>query len=266
MKLETSTTSAWLLLFKAGVRREIATPAALFSQGAFLWLVLFIFSRLWESAFRSGFSASESPADYVWYLLVTELVILCSPQIFRNMQKEVRSGDVIQRFMKPVAYPGLFYFEGLGIAMVRLLFLGSSGSVFAALFSGGLPQSAVGFVTALVLVPFAISVLLLFYASIGLLSIWMYDAMPVYWIFSKANFVLGGLMIPVSVYPLWLQKISVCTPFYAILFSPASHVLLSTTPGVGSSLCLLCLWFIVGVALLGWLYDRMASTIELGWG
>jgi hypothetical protein len=46
--------------------------------------------------------------------------------------------------------------------------------------------------------------------AIGLLDVWGQYARPVYWIWQKSLFVLGGLMLPLSLYPSWNAKACRC--------------------------------------------------------
>ena len=52
---------------------------------------------------------------------------------------------------------------------------------------------------------------------VGLSAFWMHDVEPLFWVWEKLLFMFGGLMIPLAVYPVWIQKIAAFTPFSAIL-------------------------------------------------
>ena len=58
---------------------------------------------------------------------------------------------------------------------------------------------------------------LLFQMLIGLSAFWLQQVGPFHWIWEKLLLTLGGLMLPLAIYPLWLQKIAYLTPFPAIL-------------------------------------------------
>src|SRR5262249_48096631 len=61
--------------------------------------------------------------------------------------------------------------------------------------------------------------------GIGLLAFWLEDVTPVVWVWQKLVFVLGGLMLPLQIYPDLFQPVAFATPFPAILAGPASFVL-----------------------------------------
>jgi ABC-2 type transport system permease protein len=109
--------------------------------------------------------------------------------------------------------------------MLRLLVLGAVGTMLALLSTAGIPL-APSAVPALLL--FAVAgalIALLFQVAIGLLTAWLGNPAPAYWIWQKLVFVFGGLFLPLTLYPSWIRDIGIATPAAAILFHPASLVL-----------------------------------------
>jgi ABC-2 type transport system permease protein len=51
------------------------------------------------------------------------------------------------------------------------------------------------------------------YLGIGLLAFWLHDVAPVYWVWQKLMFVLGGLLLPLELYPAFIQRVAAFTPF-----------------------------------------------------
>ena len=45
-----------------------------------------------------------------------------------------------------------------------------------------------------------------------LLAFWLQDVAPVYWVWQKLMFVLGGLMLPLELYPAFIQRAAAFTP------------------------------------------------------
>ena len=58
-------------------------------------------------------------------------------------------------------------------------------------------------------------------ASLALTAFWVEDNAPFFWIYSKINFVLGGLFLPVEVYPGFLRTLAEILPFRLIFSAPA---------------------------------------------
>ena len=250
-------------MFRIGLKRELLQPSLLISQSIFLTVLLFIFSSLWHTIFANNFSEGVKAGDFVWYILVTELVTLTSPRLFREMQEEILSGDVLQRLLKPFPYPLLFIGEGCGIIFVRFIFMGALGFILAYFFTGGFPHDMSGLLTALALYPLAALALLLFSTAIGLLSGWLGDVLPLYWVFTKLMYVLGGLYLPLYIYPQWMQGIAICTPFYAMMYGIARHVIQPESSSAIISLMLLLFWCTAIGLLVAFLYRRLTKNITV---
>jgi ABC-2 type transport system permease protein len=102
--------------------------------------------------------------------------------------------------------------------------------------------------------------------GIGLLAFWIEDVTPVFWVWQKLLFVLGGLMLPIGLYPAWMQRLAGLTPFPVILAWPASFVLQGA--GVAPDVLArdLTIWAGLTAAAIWWLFRRAASTLTLNGG
>jgi ABC-2 type transport system permease protein len=61
--------------------------------------------------------------------------------------------------------------------------------------------------------------------AIGLAAVWAGAAAPLFWIWQKLLFVLGGMLIPLALYPEPLRTVARASPFAAMLFVPGSLAL-----------------------------------------
>ncbi|HXT48688.1 MAG TPA: hypothetical protein VN717_08605, partial [Gemmatimonadaceae bacterium] len=112
----------------------------------------------------------------------------------------------------------------------------------------------------------AIVVMSIWYAALGLLAFWLGDIAPVYWIWQKLTFVLGGLLLPLSFYPDIVIRIARATPFPALLTGPASFVLARPVFGTLELLAWLVVWLIVASAVALLLFKRATRTLQLNGG
>jgi ABC-2 type transport system permease protein len=100
---------------------------------------------------------------------------------------------------------------------------------------------------------------------IGLLAFWLEDVTPVYWVAQKLLFVLGGLMMPIELYPDVIRRIAAWTPFPSMLDGPASYVL----TGGGGELEIassLAIWGGLAILAVYALSRRVLSTITINGG
>jgi ABC-2 type transport system permease protein len=226
------------------IRQRLSERAVLWGRVLFYFIILFIFSRVWRvillapAAQAPAGDARRTLASYVWYLALTEWIMLSQPSIFLSIESDVRSGDVAYQFARPASYVGAKLAEGAGELLLRLLVLGASGLAFARLLSGEWP-SLDRLAPAAVVGVLASGVLFLSYAAIGLTAFWIYDTTPVYLIWQKLCFVLGGLMLPLGIYPGWLRAVAVHSPFPALLYGPGQLLMVERTrdaPGLALEL------------------------------
>jgi ABC-2 type transport system permease protein len=103
------------------------------------------------------------------------------------------------------------------------------------------------------------------YVAIGLLAFWLEDVSPVYWVWQKAMFILGGLMLPIDLYPALMQRAAAATPFPSMLAGPASFMLPAAV-GAGRLAGDLLIWSIVTASILWWLFRRATFRLTVNGG
>ncbi|MEY4575636.1 MAG: hypothetical protein RL701_339, partial [Pseudomonadota bacterium] len=107
------------------------------------------------------------------------------------------------------------------------------------------------------------------YVVIGVTAFWVADVTPLYWIWQKALFILGGLMLPLELYPTWVQRLGMLTPFPLLLSGPASFVLHPQAHATHAVLLLagrLALWLAIAGVLSHVLYERALQRLQVNGG
>ena len=247
-----------------GFAEARAEPGELYARVAFLVVILGVFSALWR-AVGAGGSGAGSRETMVWYLAMTEFVLMSAPNLHFDIEAEVRRGDVAYQIARPVAYLGAHVARGLGALVFRAPVLLTTACLTGMVFGG--PPAHPAIIARVVAIGFVASLgMSVWYASIGLLAFWLGDVAPVYWIWQKFTFVLGGLLLPLSFYPNIVIRVAMVTPFPALLTGPASFVLARPLFGVPKLIGLLVFWSIVacGVAVL--LFRHATRTLQVNGG
>ncbi|MEM7245101.1 MAG: ABC-2 family transporter protein [Acidobacteriota bacterium] len=217
--------SAVLAVARGAAREQLRYPIDLLASGGFLAVVLFLYWRLWTVVESQGGLTDLGRFDVtalVTYLLVTELVVLAPGALHLQVAEDVRSGVYSVSLLRPLPHAAWEMGRALGTMSARLLGLLALGLPFL-VFVVGLPELrwrdallALGFV-----LPVAILLECAVRVSIGLLAFWVEDVAPVYWIWQKFLFVLGGLFMPIEFYPDWLYSLASWLPFRVLLHDPA---------------------------------------------
>jgi ABC-type uncharacterized transport system permease subunit len=67
----------------------------------------------------------------------------------------------------------------------------------------------------------ASAIVLLFQLQLGYAAAWMGTSAPLFWIWQKLLFVLGGLLIPLEALPHGLEATAKALPIMAVAYAPA---------------------------------------------
>ena len=213
-------------------------------------MVLFmgVFMALWSTAFGvSGRAelAGYSLAEVVWYLAMTETITLSSSRVFVEISEAVKAGDVAYLLARPLSYPFYQVANSLGNSVPRfalnlltaaaVVWLGTGhGPVLPALSVAEGPALSVvegsavegagslsGLAAFLVMAPLALLLDSLVAVLIGLLAFWIEEVTPAFWIYQKLLFTVGGLFLPLEMFPEWLRRVAGWLPFQFIAYAPA---------------------------------------------
>ncbi|MDN3504975.1 MAG: hypothetical protein P0S95_05320 [Rhabdochlamydiaceae bacterium] len=190
---------------------------ALFGLSIFLIACLLIFAHLWKVAAAKKGLVSFDPNQLLWYIAFNEWILIAIPDVHSDMEHDLRSGRLAYHLPRPISYLGAIFFEGAGRLTANLIILGIICFGFTWLKIGFLPFSMSAFILSLLFGVASGIVGLIFHMAIGLSAFWLKDITPFTWIWEKFLYLLGGLILPLSVYPLWIQKVALFTPFPSIL-------------------------------------------------
>ena len=119
------------------------------------------------------------------------------------------------------------------------------------------------------LVPFGLAGMLVIhgmYVLIGLTAFWLSDISPLFWIWQKLLFVLGGLMLPLSLYPAWLHEAAHYTPFPWLLGGPAGFMVSVDLATVTPLAAGLVFWMVAVLLVATATYRRAIRSVHVNGG
>lgn len=227
-------------------------------RSSFFAIILFIFSKLWRV---TDFPQSEM---LVWYISLTEMIILSLPMIQFEVESDIRSGDIAYTLTKPIEYFWMKISEHVGVYLFRFIAFLGLGFVLSFVLTGMIPTW-----TSLILSYLAAFlagvVQILFQTSIGLTAFKLQDCTPLFWIWQRSTFLLGGLLLPIHLYPKTLQVATEFFPFSALLYKPANLIL---DGGVTFFGCLgsILIWGVIALVLSRYLFYRAMKELKINGG
>ena len=261
-----------------GVRQARAEPGELLGRVAFFAMILGVFSAVWRAVGEVGVGgwvmgdgantqhpSPITPANMLWYLAVTEWVIMSAPLIHFPIEEDVRRGDVAYEIARPASWLGARLAHGLGALAVRAPVLLAVACGAAWMFAGP-PARPAGLSAAIAFGLVAAVVMTVFHLAIGVVAFWLGDVAPAYWIWQKLLFVLGGLMLPLPFYPEMFVRVALFTPFPALLAGPASLATGAPLMHVAVLTLALAFWAIVGWTVASVAFARAMKRLHVNGG
>jgi ABC-2 type transport system permease protein len=259
-----STASKLVAIARVSARARLSERGELLARVAFYAVILLVFSRLWHAILGHAPASGERPAHFVWYLAITEWILLSLPPIYLDVEQDLTSGELAYRLARPISYPLARLAEGAGDMLVRMATLLPFGFGLALLFTHELPPSPVALL-ALPLGVAAAALVLAMQLMIGLSAFWIHDCRPLYWLWQKSAFLLGGMLLPLQLYPEGLRDAAMWSPFAAVLNGPAGLVLHSGRRALGVAASIVA-WGAVIALATAWMFRRGLRRVEIGGG
>ncbi len=253
---------------RLGLSESLAQLPDLYSRVAFLVVILGVLSALWAAVDTNPAAAASGAGDrstMVWYLAMTEWILMSAASLHFDIEAEVRRGDVAYQIARPVSYLGAHVARGLGALAVRAPLLLAAACATAFVF-GGPPAHPAELARVITIGLAAAVVMTVWYVALGVLAFWLGDIAPVYWIWQKLTFILGGLLLPLTFYPRIVITIATFTPFPALITGPASFVLEHPVFGTLELIALQATWLLIGVIVAHTLFTRAARALQLNGG
>ena len=199
----------------------------IFSRFLIYMLITWAGVSMWRIMYQTGHAPSGiTMTDMGWYIGLAQMLFFLSPRIFVVIDEDVRSGNIAYFLNRPMPYLGMRFSEGLGALAVHILVYFICGAFFLLYFLGGWPSGGPESVACGALLLISASVLhLLFQIACGLSTFWTNDAIFIYHAYQKFMILLGGVYLPISLYPSFLPpEIIRFLPFSAMVGGPASMV------------------------------------------
>ena len=201
---------------------NLAYIGELMYRSIFMVVILYVFVQLWRTTFGvvgSDRIAGLSLSDTIWYLVLTETIMLSKIRFASKVAEEVRDGSLAYTLGRPYSYLLYHFFYGIGDTLLRIVINFTAGSILVTLLVGPMPATSLPAV--FVAVMLAVVIDFCINGLIGLLAFFTEDVDSFVIIYNKVLFILGGTLIPLDFFPAWLRDLSLALPFNYAVYAPA---------------------------------------------
>lgn len=190
----------------------------------FMAVVMFAFLQLWRATYGGtgqrmlgGFAFS----DMVWYLVMTETIVMSMPALASRIDQEIKTGDIAYSLARPYSYLGFHYAAFLGEAAVRMPVNYLVGASVAWLGTRTFPVPGWHLLGQALAIWLGVTLFFLNRLVMGLIAFWTEETSGFQLIYDRAMWILGGLLLPVELFPGPLRGVAEVLPFRYAINGPA---------------------------------------------
>jgi ABC-2 type transport system permease protein len=255
----------------AAIKEELAYRFEFFSAifGTLLTTVLLYF--LWKAIYESAVSMALSYQSLITYVVLGQAFSFARPgqrRVIIRISTNIRSGDVGLDLIRPTDYQLLHFSDTLAAYITETLLVSLPSYALALLvFRIDAPASweaAAGFVASL-----AGAFLLVFSLDffIGLMTFWTVSVWGLTYAKMAVVDVLAGTIVPLSLFPAWLERVAMALPFRGIAYVPLSiYTGAIRGPDIWMNIMVQLAWGVALVLLtrLIWLRARRRLVVQGG--
>jgi ABC-2 type transport system permease protein len=257
--------SPYVAGFVGGAKRALGAPGELSVRVGFYAVILVVFASLWDAAVAAndGDVAGYDYAAMLWYVVAAEAcVIATKPRMIEDIGNDIGSGAIVVEMLRPVSVVALRLAIELGESVVRLAFAALVGGLFA-WWRVGAPPRAPGALLALPAALLGIAVNLGAQHAFASAGFWLEDAKASWFLYQKLIFLLGGMLLPLELFPGWLAAAARALPFWTMSYVPARLLSGHVEPGL---LAIQGAWLVATWALAAWTFRAGERHLQVAGG
>ena len=233
-------------------------------------IIIFIFLNLWNyiysdpSELINGYNMNQM----IWYVTITEILwmSISGRKLCRKICNDVRSGNIAYNINKPYNYVEYSLFNHLGVVTIRFVCVFVLGIAMGIIFLRSIPSLNVlqiaGFLLTCLLAT-VINILLI--VAIGLISFFIEDANPFYWLYSKLILVVGTIF-PVEFFPGVIQPIIKASPIYVVSYGPARLFVNFETSQFINVIVAQIIYLIISFSICHFIYSKGVKILNVNGG
>ncbi|WP_261306108.1 ABC transporter permease [Paenibacillus andongensis] len=253
---------------KITLRNQLAYVADFLIRSLFLLLILYIFLQLWQTTFHGegtetieGFSFKQ----IMWYLVITESMILACPSLCSRVEEEVKSGDIVFKFVRPVNFVAFHYVEYMSEASIRFLVNAALGGLLGLLIMGP-PDFGYGLLWLPIVALCGFTVNFMLNMVLALSSFWVEETRGLEFVYNKFLFTIGGMLMPLELFPDMLQRVGRWLPFQAIVYIPAKSTVTFDAVQLPRMLCTQLIWVVIIGIIVSLVYRKGVKKLNVNGG
>ncbi len=259
--------SKYTAITRINLQSNLAYVGEFAYRSIFMVVILFVFIQLWQTTYSAAGTdriAGLALSDTIWYLVMTETIMLSRMRIADKIAEEVRDGSLAYTVGRPYSYLLYHFFNALGDTLPRMIINFIAGSILVTVLIGPMPPTNLLAVAVTVLLALLLDFCIV--GLIGLMAFFTEDVNSFDIIYQKILFILGGMMLPLDFLPAWLRDISLVLPFNDIVYAPARLFVQFDGARWLNTIALQIMWIAVMAVVLGLVFRWGMRRVSINGG
>jgi|GEM_PF-1284068 len=251
-----------VLYYKASFLFNLFTPFILLAGQFMLWHALFNMSE------TGIIGAYTRPQMYTFIIAAFAINNLLTWSSENNLSREIRSGTVASRFIRPVPFLTQSLAGMTGFLIPQSIVNFSIVGLLFVLFGSHLVIPSAGtLVLALISLILGLILRMVLVSCISLICFFTTSHLGLTWTRTAITEFFSGALIPVTMFPGWLMTVSFATPFPLMLQTPISIFLGEPTYfPLYTTFALQIGWTLVFFVLHQLLYSKIRKNVSFAGG
>jgi ABC-2 type transport system permease protein len=156
-----------------------------------------------------------------WYVVFAEAAVNGTKfRMIEQIGADIGSGAVAVEMLRPVDVVRFRIAAEIGDGMVRLAVMLAVGIIVGTLIAGA-PADLGAFVLAVPSAVLAVMCNITAQHAFAGIAFWQHEAKGTWFLYQKLIFILGGMLLPLEIFPSWLETAARISPFWTMAYAPA---------------------------------------------
>ena len=260
----------YVAIFIINIRARNAAFTDVLARSGSLLFRIWMFSQLYVASYKAVNKSAIgglSVAMVIWSIILVQAFRTATrPRVFEIINEEVKSGTIAYSLIKPVSFMLFHYYGFMGRAIPNIISNISVGIIFAYIFKVSIPITIGGIFGGCVLLFFGYMLDFLINFTIGIMAFWCEDNEPFNKIYQHIQYVFGGVILPISLFPGTIRTVAEYLPFSHLFYS-ASRIIVNFDERLFFYfLSIQICWLIAGFLIAYVLFKRGVKYVSIQGG
>ncbi len=237
------------------------------ARSLFVGLIIFIFTNVWRVVYgNTPLIEGYTIAMMLWYFVMAESIVTAQTEVWRVIGEEVKSGTIANALNKPYSYLFYHYALTIGEAIFKFSLTFLIGGLIVFFIIGGTPIEFRAIPLFALAALLGISIHFFIIALIGVFALWLEDVRGIYMVYQKLVFIIGGTLIPLEIFPQWLQGIAKWLPFSAVAYYPSKLFVQFSIEQAIKTILLQLTWLAIIMGIVWFVYKKLVRKVSVNGG